>query len=142
MSPELLEIANAVRVATGVLKRRVRDDGFAALSQGEMAVLSRLDRGGPATTADLARVEGITPQAMGATVGALQSRGLIDRVADASDGRRRLLSPSAEGLRLLRQARDAVVERLAAALEQHFTAEQVALIGAAAPLIERLGQLM
>ena len=142
MDDDLLATANALRAATGALRRRLRDDGYAVLTPGEIAVLSRLDRGGPATTATLARLDGITPQAMGATVTALAARGLLDRTADPADGRRALLTPSAEGVRVLREARDAVVVRIAAALGEHFTAEQVAVIRAAAPLVERLAHVL
>ena len=142
MDDDLLATANALRAATGALRRRVRDDGYAALTPGEVAILSRLDRGGPATTATLARLEGITPQALGATAAGLVARGLVLKTADPDDRRRALLTTSPEGVRVLREARDAVVVRIAAALGEHFSAEQVAVIRAAAPLVERLAHVL
>lgn len=139
---ELLKAANAVRLAVGLLNRRVRDEWISGASPSETIVLSRLDRNGPETIADLARREGVTPQAMGATVSALESRGLLTRAADPDDGRRALLSPTESGRALIHDARNAVAERLADALANHFSPEDIALIRAAAPMIERLAHLM
>lgn len=139
---ELLETANAVRLAVGVLSRRVRYDGISGASPSETMVLSRLDRYGPETIASLARHEGVTPQAIGATVAALESRGLLTRAPDPDDGRRALLSPTPSGLELIRNARNAVSERIAGTLADHFSDEEISAIRTAAPLIERLAHLL
>jgi DNA-binding MarR family transcriptional regulator len=139
---ELLATANAVRLAVSQLNRRVRDEWISGVSPTETSVLSRLDRSGPETIADLARRTGVTPQAMGATVAALESRGLLTRAPDPTDGRRALLSPTPAGRELIHDARDAVTERLANALAKEFTAGDVALIRRAAPMIERLAHLI
>ena len=57
------------------------------LSLTESAVLARLGRDGPATTAELARAEGMRPQSMSAAVAALEERGLVERKPHPSDGR-------------------------------------------------------
>lgn len=57
------------------------------LSLTESAVLARLGRDGPATTAELARAEGMRPQSMSAAVAALEERGLLERKPHPSDGR-------------------------------------------------------
>jgi len=139
---ELLAAANAVRMAVSVLSRRVRDEWVGGVSPSETTVLSRLDRYGPETIADLARRTGVTPQAMGATVGALESRGLISRSPDPHDGRRALLSPTPEGRQLIHHARDEVTDRLADALAKDFSPEDVVLIRRVAPMIERLAHLI
>jgi DNA-binding MarR family transcriptional regulator len=139
---ELLAVANAVRLTVSALYRRVRDEWVSGLSPSETAVLSRLDRDGPATIADLARLQGVTPQAVGATVAALTARGLLTRAPDPDDGRRALLSPTADGRELIHHSRDAVAERLADALAEHYSAEDVALIRRAAPMIQRLADLI
>ena len=68
--------------AVGLLVRRVRAAAASHdLSWSESAVLARLDRDGPATTADLARAEGITPQSMGTIVATLEAASVVERPA-------------------------------------------------------------
>jgi DNA-binding MarR family transcriptional regulator len=131
-------VARALLLCVGLLRRRLRQvpvDG--ALSFPETAALGRLDRGGPAASADLARKEQISPQSMGATLSELETRGLVKRQPDPTDGRRILLSISATGRKELNRRRNARVEQLAAGLAD-FTEAELAQLGAAAPLIERL----
>ncbi|MGA7537859.1 MAG: MarR family transcriptional regulator [Steroidobacteraceae bacterium] len=72
----------------GRLTRRMRAAAAQhELSLTESAVLARLDRDGPATTAELARAEGMRPQSMSAAIATLEERGLIERRAHPSDGR-------------------------------------------------------
>ena len=67
--------------AIGLLVRRLRAAGRSQdLSLTESAVLARLDREGPATTADLARAEGVKPQSMGATVSALETAAQAEKI--------------------------------------------------------------
>ena len=108
------------------------------LTLSESAALARLDRGGPATAAELARAEQISPQSMGATLGALQERGLIARSPDPADGRRMILSIAEAGLEVLRDRRGRRTENLARALATAFTPSELEQLAAAAPLLERL----
>jgi DNA-binding MarR family transcriptional regulator len=57
------------------------------LSLTEFAVLGRLGREGPATTAELARAEGMRPQSMSAAVATLEERQLVERKPHPSDRR-------------------------------------------------------
>jgi DNA-binding MarR family transcriptional regulator len=139
--PDVNEVAGALRVSIGVFVRRLRlvqDEG--ELTLPETSALVRLDRGGPATPSALARLEQISPQSMGATLGALEARGLIERRADPADGRRAVMSLTDAGLQVLRNKRNARTERLAQALSAHFTRSELRQLMTAAPLIERLAQ--
>ena len=72
----------------GRLARRMRAAAAQhELSLTESAVLARLEREGPATTAELARAEGMRPQSMSAAISALEERGLVERKPHPSDGR-------------------------------------------------------
>jgi DNA-binding MarR family transcriptional regulator len=135
------QIAANLRLSIGLLLRRLRQVPTSdELSLSESAALARLDRGGPATAAALARAEQISPQSMGATLASLESRGLIGRAADPDDGRRVILSITASGLQVLRDRRNARTERLAEALSSGFTREELEQLMAVAPLLERLAQ--
>ena len=110
------------------------------LTLSESSALARLDRGGPATAAALARLEQISPQSMGATLASLELRGLIERSADPDDGRRVILSTTDAGLQVLRERRNARTDELARALSSGFSPEELEQLVAAAPLLERLAQ--
>ena len=135
--------ATRLRVSMGAFKRRVQEtvsDGD--LTGPQLTALSRLDRFGPATTAELARREQISPQAMGATVASLEQRGLVARAPDAADGRRSILALTPAGQAAIHSGRSAIADRIAAALEESFSSQERAILEAAAPLIERLADLL
>ena len=135
------DVAAALRVSIGLLLRRLRqvrpDD---EITLPESSALARLDRTGPATPGALAKIEQISPQSMGATIAALEARGLVERHADPADGRRVVLSVTGAGLELLRNKRGARTEQMAQALSAGFTAAELRQLAAAAPLLERLAQ--
>ena len=140
-APDVHEVARALRVSIGLLLRRLRQapaDG--ELTLPESSALMRLDRGGPATSSALARLEQISPQSMGATLSALEARGLVERRPDQADGRLVVMSLSEAGLQALRNKRNARVEQLARALSSGFTDSELQQLMAAAPLLERLAQ--
>jgi DNA-binding MarR family transcriptional regulator len=77
---------------------------------------------------------------MGATLSALEARGLVERHPDPGDGRRVVVSLSETGRQALRNKRNARVEQLARALSSGFTHSELRQLMAAAPLLERLAQ--
>jgi DNA-binding MarR family transcriptional regulator len=139
--PDINDIAGALRVSIGLLLRRLRQaQAEGELTLPESSALTRLDRGGPATASALAKLEQISPQSMGATLGALEARGLVERRPDPADGRRVVLSVTGAGRDVLRDKRNARTQRLAKALSSGFTPGELRLLMAAAPLLERLAQ--
>src|SRR5947209_7667466 len=132
------ELAASLYDGIGLLARRLRQlQAPGELSLPERAALSRLARSGPATSAELARTEQITPQAMGNTLNSLEHRGLIERSSDPSDGRRVIMSVTDAAREVLRHKRDARTRQLADALSAGFTQAELDALGAAAPLLER-----
>ena len=139
--PDVDQLAGALRVSIGLLLRRLRQVHVEGeLTLPESAALVRLDRGGPTTSSALARLEQISPQSMGATLAALQARGLVERARDPSDGRRKLLSISRAGREVLRSRRQVRDRELARVLASEFTRPELAELMLVAPLIERLAQ--
>ncbi len=137
------DTATRLRVGVGAFKRRTQE----TLSEGDLTVpqltaLSRLDRLGPSTTAELARREQITPQAMGATIASLEQRALVVRRPDSVDGRRSILSLTLAGQEVIGSGRGAIVDRVAVVLAESFTSEEIATLDVAGRLLERLAELL
>jgi DNA-binding MarR family transcriptional regulator len=140
--PDVGEVAAALQLSISLFLRRLRqtkaeDD---ELTMPESSVLSRLDRGGPSASADLARAEQISPQSMGATLAGLEARGLVERRPDPDDGRRAVISVTRTGNEMLRSRRTARGQQIARALGTGFTSRELHQLAAAAPLVERLAQ--
>jgi DNA-binding MarR family transcriptional regulator len=124
--------------AMGLLVRRMR---AAAASQEltltESAVMARLARGGPATTADLARSEGMKPQSMGAAIAALEERGIVERKPHPTDGRQVNIELTEKGAAVRKSAKDAKRTWLAQAVAQLDEEEQDTLFKAG-DIVKRL----
>ena len=127
--------------SVGLLIRRIRATAASQeLSLSERSVMSRLDNDGPATTADLARAEGVKPQSMGATVSALEERGFVERRPHPTDGRQVNIALTAKGAAVRKTATDAKHTWLAQAIAQLDKDEQHTLF-AASGIMKRLVKL-
>jgi DNA-binding MarR family transcriptional regulator len=127
--------------AIGLLVRRMRSAaGAHELSWTESAVLSRLAKDGPATSAELARAESMKPQSMGATVAALEDRGLVERQPHLTDGRQVNIELTAKGAAVRNSAKDAKRTWLAQAVAQLGEADRETLFKAG-EIIRRLVEM-
>jgi DNA-binding MarR family transcriptional regulator len=139
--PDVGQVAAALRVSIGLLLRRLRQVQVEGeLSLPESSALVRLDRGGPTTPGELAKLEQISPQSMGATLATLEAHGLVERRPDPRDGRRVVLSATEAGRDMLADRRNERTRQLAQALSAGFTPAELSQLMAAAPLLERLAQ--
>ena len=121
------------------LKRRARADyAGQTLPYPQHAVLKRLEKGGPATTADLARAELITPQATGGLVATLEEAGYVVRRDDAADARRRLVTLTAAGRKVLAANRAARHRWIASLVAEQFDADEQRTLAAALGLLGKL----
>jgi DNA-binding MarR family transcriptional regulator len=123
------------------LGRLVRHMRAAAAQHGlsltESAVLARLGRAGPATTAELARAEGMRPQSMSAAVATLEERGLVERKAHPSDGRQVNIALTDRGAAVCRSTKDlkrAWLAQATARLEE----EERQILARAGDILKRL----
>ncbi|MDR3673537.1 MAG: MarR family transcriptional regulator [Holophaga sp.] len=130
------ELAQAV----GLLMRRMRSaTGSQELSWSERSVLGRLARGGPATTAELARAEAVRPQSMGTTIAALAAMGLVERTPHPTDGRQIRIQLTARGAARRQRIKDAKYSWLAQAVSELDPRDQETLL-AAGEIFKRLAE--
>jgi DNA-binding MarR family transcriptional regulator len=124
--------------AIGSLVRRIRAASSAHdLSWTESSAMARLSKGGPATTAELARLEGVKPQSMGSIVAALEEKGFVERKPHPTDGRQVNVQLTVKGEAVRRSAKDARRTWLAQAIAQ-LNEEERKLLFAAGEIISRL----
>jgi DNA-binding MarR family transcriptional regulator len=126
--------------AIGLLMRRLRTASASHdLSWTEAAIMARLARNGPATTADLARAEAMKPQSMGTTIAALEELGIVERRPHPTDGRQVNIVLTAKGAALRKSAKDTKSIWLTHAIAQLDEQERETLF-AAGEIIKRLAE--
>lgn len=138
--PQKEDAVTELALSLGMLVRRLRAAAAAetsGLSLPHLAVISRLAKEGPATTADLARGEGMKPQSMGAIIAALEALRLVERRPHATDGRQVLIALTSRGVAARRSVREAKRSWLAQAIARLDKQEQATLL-AAGPIFRRL----
>lgn len=139
--PVALEtLVTELSLAVGLLLRRLRAEASAdGLTLSQTAALARLERDGPATTADLARGEAVKPQSMGATLAELERDGLVHRTPHPTDGRQILYALTERGIEARRKRSAVKQDWLLTATAGLNAAERETLL-AAAVLIRRLSE--
>jgi len=123
----------------GKLKRKLRAQASAGdLTPSQIAVLVHLDRAGPTTVSALARLEGVRPQSMGATVASLEGMSLVKGAPDPNDGRQTILSLTPRCETMIRSGRAARHEWLLRAITSKLTLQEQAQLKAALGLLNRI----
>ncbi len=123
----------------GRLKRRFRAEAYPGdCSPSQVAVLHHLEFKGPATVTTLARVEGVRPQSMGATVSALETAGWVKGVPDPGDGRQTIFSLTGEARRQFQSGRAMREDWLFRTIEDRLTPAEQERLGEAVELLKRI----
>ena len=126
--------------AVGLLVRRIRAASSShELSWTESFVIARLAKDGPATTAELARAEGMKPLSMGTTIAALEEMGIVERKPHPTDGRQVNIELTAKGAAIRKSAKDAKLTWLAQAIAELDEGERETLFKAG-EIIKRLAE--
>jgi DNA-binding MarR family transcriptional regulator len=133
-APEENDITTRLAVAIGRINRRIRPtrDG---ISHGLVSALGSVVRVGEIRPGDLARMESVAAPTMTRIVTDLESKGLVTRRPDPSDGRSFFVMATDAGVDVMRRARFERAERLAALLGT-LPAEQQAAVTAAIDALE------
>jgi DNA-binding MarR family transcriptional regulator len=130
-----------IRLVVGTLIRRLRSESAGcALTSPQISVLHRLQETGPATAADLARAELITPQAMAVVIASLEADGFIARKSDSQDARRLLISPTRAGQRAYEEGRAARQSWLTKTVESEIHTDELPTLFAGLALLRRLAE--
>jgi DNA-binding MarR family transcriptional regulator len=139
-------LATAMRISISRLARRLRVEQRVgvggpdpALSDIQLAALSALERHEAMTPGELAEYEKVQPPSMTRVIAVLEERGLVRRSAHPTDRRQVVLTVTDEGRALV----DRVRRRKEAWLTQRMqelSPEEVGILRAAAPILERLSQ--
>ncbi len=132
-------LAAELQALSGKLKRKLREQASAGdLTPSQTAVLRHLGQNGPTTVTALAKMEGVRPQSMGATVAGLETLGLIKGSPDARDGRQTILSLTPACREKLRTGRAARHDWLLRAIQTRLSAEEQAQLAFSLRLLGRL----
>ena len=138
-SADAIRAATELRAVLGQLMRRLRSEN--TRPQAQLAVLSRLDRGGPQTTSGLAAAERMRPQSMAEVIAELQGEGLVARTPDTADRRQLLVALTQEGREFVKTERRRREDWLSQAIADELSPEEQALLVEAVGLLRRLAEL-
>lgn len=132
---------NELRGAVMRLSRRLRHQRVdETLSPTEMSVLATLACCGTATPGELARKEHVQPPSMTRIVAMLEAKGLVRREPHPDDRRQVVVSPTEQAAAMLAESRTKRNAWLAE-LAEGLTAEELAVMRRAAPVLDKLAHL-
>jgi DNA-binding MarR family transcriptional regulator len=136
-APSVPELASRLRLAITRTARRLRQDSAPGLSPTQAAVLATIERVGPLTPSELARIERVQRPTISRVTARLGQAGLIERMPDELDGRGARLRLTPEGRRTLLGLRSRKTAYLAERLER-LDPEEQAILAQASELLERM----
>ena len=134
--PEIKEeLAPRLRWAITRMARRLRQEAGTDLGPSQVAALATMERHGPLSPSDVAKLERIKRPTATRIVRHLEEGGLVERVKDPADGRASILSVTAAGRTHLRRLRARKTAYLASRLGK-LDAEDRRTLERAAELLE------
>ena len=134
---DLTEQAARLRLAVNRMARRLRQEANTQLGPASIAALATIERSGPLTPSEVARVEGIQRPTATRILSRLTEAGLVSRTTDPSDGRSSIVQVTADGrktLNRLRKRKTAYLARTMRALPD----DDVATLTRAAEILEQV----
>lgn len=134
-----------MRISISRLARRLRverlglGDTEMVLSDIQLAALSVLDRHEAMSPGELADHEKVQPPSMTRVIAVLEERNLVQRAPHPTDRRQVILTVTADGRALVNRVRRRREAWLAQRL-QELSEEELSVLAAAAPILEKLSQ--
>ncbi|GAA6524955.1 MarR family transcriptional regulator [Intrasporangium sp. DVR] len=134
--PELVEMANDIRLACMRISRRVRFESDQELPPHQFSVLARLEDA-PRTNSELADIERVSAPSMKRTTSCLVDAGFVSRADDPLDRRQVILSLTPPGRRAVARVRrhrdEWMLERFAT-----LTEDELALLHRASAVLAKV----
>ena len=138
---QLSEIAAELTRAMTRLRARLRSESAPAempWTWSQLSTLGRLVDEGPTTASVLAQVEHVRRQSMAETLAVLRGHGLIVTEQDPDDGRKTLISASAEGRELITKMPAVRETWLAGAMRELLRPEEQRVLRQAAQIMNTI----
>jgi DNA-binding MarR family transcriptional regulator len=133
----LTEQAARLRLAVNRMARRLRQEAPTELGPASIAALATLERSGPLTPSELARIEGIQRPTATRVLARLTESGLVARTADPEDGRCAIVQIAPAGRKVLKGLRRRKTAYLARTMRE-LPDDDVATLTRAAEILERV----
>ncbi|QHS60892.1 MarR family winged helix-turn-helix transcriptional regulator [Chitinophaga agri] len=135
------EVAASLRSTVTRLVRQLRKQNISSdFSNAELLTMGLLDQHGKLLPSALAEMERISAQAISQILNRLEEVGCVNRVMDETDKRKSVVSLTEKGTQHLIENRRIKEEWLVKAMDKLFSAEELALIEAFLPLLQRLAE--
>jgi len=135
------EVAASLRSTVTRLNRQLRKQNISsAFSNAELLTMGLLDQHGSMLPSALADLERISAQAISQIINRLVEVGVVARTTDESDKRKIFISLTESGKQHLDENRRIKEEWLVKAMDNLFSTEELALIEAFLPLLQRLAE--
>lgn len=131
------DLPSRLRLAITRAARRLRQEADPGLSPSLTAALSTVERHGPLTPSRLAELERIQRPTATRLLARLEQEGLVERQADAEDGRVSHVLVTARGRALVRRLRSRKNAYLARRL-RHLDDEELETLERATAILERI----
>lgn len=137
---DIAQITEYLRNFNWTLSRRLKIEttGSTHLTQAQETVLARLRQKPNQTSAEIARIECVSPQAMGAIVATLLTENLIFSSRNPNDGRRRELNLTESGIITIDKVRDLRNDWLYNQLTKKLTPEEQEKVLVSLKILEKI----
>lgn len=135
------EVAASLRSTVVRLTRQLRKQNISsAFSNAELLTMGLLEQHGRMLPSALAELERISAQAISQIINRLVEAGAVERAADEHDKRKVLITLTGTGKDHLYENRRIKEEWLVKAMDNLFSTEELVLIEAFLPLLQRLAE--